>query len=250
MLAFVQMRFPQRRLALLLAWGVWSAPLAAFAEPSPSLTEAIEQFKHLEDQRAAKLLTEFLTEQRSTAEAGLAHVYLGLIRLNALDDEGCLREFKTAMALDATLELPPKVSPKAKPLFAQAKKDVAPVAAPAPAVAAPPVVMLEGAPPSAGSSRVPAYATGIGAVVVAGVGIVLGVLSNSDYNSAVATNDLGNSNSLASRSGSEGLAADVCFAVAGVAAVTAVVLYFVERGSTRVPESTVVGGAGGMGVRF
>lgn len=250
MLASGQMRLGQRRLALLIAWGVWSAPLAALAAPSPSLTEAIEQFKHLEDQRAAKLLTEFLTEQRSTAEAGLAHVYLGLIRLNALDDEGCQREFKTALALDATLELPPKVSPKAKPIFAQLKKEVAPAASPALAVVAPPMVMLEGSPPSAGSSHIPAYATGIGAVVVAGVGIVLGVLSNSDYSAALATSDLGNSNSLASRSGTEGLGADVCFAVAGVAAVTAVVLYFVERGSGKVPESTVVGGTGGVGVRF
>ncbi len=241
---------------MLLIVGSSSAPMAAAAEPPASLAQAIELFRHLEDQRAAKLLKQFLTEEHPTGEAALAHVYLGLIKLNALDDKGCKEEFTTALTLDPSLELPPKISPKARPLFADAKKAMpapAPKAAPTaeaaatgPAldVAPPPLVMLEDAQVATGPSRIPAYATGIGAVVVAGVGVVLGVLSNSDYNSAISSNDLGQSNSFASRSGSEGLAADVCFTVAGVAAATAVVLYFLERKTGKAPAASAAGGAG------
>jgi hypothetical protein len=251
MLAFASMRFGQRGLTLLLAWGVLSAPAAAFAATRPSLAEAIELFKHLEDQRAAKMLTQFLTDQHSTSDAALAHVYLGLIRLNALDDRGCQEEFNTALTLDPALELPPKTSPKARPIFAEAQK-AHPAPAPKPQldVAPPPLVMVEDSKiAKAAPSRIPAYATGIGAVVVAGVGIVLGVLSNSDYTSAVAATDLGQSNSFASRSGTEGLSADVCFTVAGVTAAAAVVLYLLERGGGSAP-APVTATPGGVGVSF
>jgi hypothetical protein len=148
-----------------IAWSELKAGAAAPAGTSKgdastdiaaaSLGEAIVAFEKLRDEDAADLLHAVLIRDPPSPIRAKAHLYLGLIALNAVRTDEAREQFKIALSANATIELPPYASPKAQLVFAEAETQrrrdlqrslsaplsgespavavVAPVAAPAPA---------------------------------------------------------------------------------------------------------------------
>lgn len=87
----------------------------------PSLKKAVALYNDLNDAAAAKELQALLRTELTDDVAGKAHVYLGLIAFNALHTTEARDQFKRALTLDPTLDLPVGVSPKARLAFAEAR---------------------------------------------------------------------------------------------------------------------------------
>ncbi len=100
------------------------ASMLAAAHP-PSLNKAISLFNNLDDAAAAKQLHALLLKPNVADNvAAQAHLYLGLIALNAIHAKEAREQFKQALTLDATLDLPRRASPKARLAFAQARHEL------------------------------------------------------------------------------------------------------------------------------
>jgi len=94
------------------------------AAQAPSLNKAISLFNNLNDAGAARELRALLKRGPSDTEAARAHIYLGLIALNAIHAKEARDEFKQALTIDPMLELPRRASPKARLAFAEARHDL------------------------------------------------------------------------------------------------------------------------------
>ena len=209
----------------------------------------------LEDSRAKMLLQELLRHSPPASIAVQCHLYLGIIALNTLDPAEAKAEFKRAIAVDPTAELPVTASPKARLVYGEAQKELAqteqlptpPAEEPAPATAAA-TTEMQAAPEAAATpvpagistpvepksaNHIPAYVVGGIAVAALAGGLIFGVEAN------VTTTQAQNSTSAVGleakgvQVGTFGLIADVCYGVSLAAAVTAVVLFFTEK-----PEGT------------
>ncbi|MHB1845850.1 MAG: hypothetical protein ACYCWW_13570 [Deltaproteobacteria bacterium] len=239
-------------IGLLLAAG-W--PARARAAPRPSLPHAIDLFQNLEDEKATAELHALLRTAPPAAQAATAHVYLGLIALNAVDPGRAREEFKRALSIDPGAELPADSSPKVQRVFDQARREVAGAPSPPPSPPVSPVAKPPAAPalataehvaaPIERASRLPAYVTGGVALVTVGVGAALGLQANAALAQAKAAPDLGSSLSLAQQSGTDGLVADILFGAAAVAGVTAIVLFATEGSSSGAPSASVAPLPGG-----
>jgi hypothetical protein len=133
-------------LAGLLTGALADAQARAGSSGPPSLKRAIGYYNNGDDVRATKELSALLAANPSAAEAAKAHMYMGLVRLNALDSARARAEFLTGLTIDPALELPFEAPPKAGVLFRQAQASLnSELTAPPPAPAASPPV----APPAA-----------------------------------------------------------------------------------------------------
>ena len=232
--------------ALLLAAPARAQP--AQARAATQLHDAIQLFNNLEDERAATLLRELLRHAPKAQLAGRAHLYLGLVALNVLDVEGARAEFKRAMAIDPTIELPLDASPKARVVFSQAQGDtgqgsagpssvvlVVPGAKSGPSGAAPPDLLGVGWTPP--PPPIPAYVVGGVSVAALATGLTFGLLSNGTLASARSAPLASQAEQLGAQVGTQRLIADIGFGAALVAGVTAVILYLNEKGPPPPPPA-------------
>lgn len=164
----------------------------ARAKPRPEVQRAIDFFDKADDERAAALLHRTLKQGLPLSDAALCHIYLGLIELNALATSRAKDEFKEALSIDATIELPRTVTPKAKDLFVDALRELrlpnrpdpqAQIEAPPPlpqqlqvvvqpVTPAPPVATAPAGPETIDGLRVASYSVGgigLGAMLTGGI---------------------------------------------------------------------------------
>ncbi|MHB8418607.1 MAG: hypothetical protein ACYDCL_11055 [Myxococcales bacterium] len=104
-------------------------PLVALAASTPPqhsslLDRAIAAFESFRDDEAAALLREVLAQQPPGAVAAKAHLYLGLIALNAIDPDLTRAEFKLSLEANPAIELPTQVSPKAWLAFEEVRRSM------------------------------------------------------------------------------------------------------------------------------
>lgn len=115
-------------------------PLLALLAASPpghnaALDQAISLFDNFDDEHAAALLRQILSQHPSGIVTAKAHVYLGLVALNAIDPDLARLEFRLALVANPETELPPGASPKARLAFEEAKSALEKQLATAPAPA-------------------------------------------------------------------------------------------------------------------
>ena len=227
---------------------------ATVARPPPELAlgEAVKLFQDFEDQRAAAVLQALLKRSPPKSVAARAHIYLGLIALNAADADGAQAEFEKAVRTDVLIDLPPGQSPKAQILFAEARREVAagPVglstagAAPRPeegVAAMSPVAATEEPSPS----HAPAYVVGAIGVAALAAGGIFGFLQMQSGSSARNDATLAASLNDGQPYAQDGIVADVLFGVGGAALITAIILFATE-GAPKTPAVAFSAGPGGV----
>ncbi|MHB8417483.1 MAG: hypothetical protein ACYDCL_05375 [Myxococcales bacterium] len=143
----------------------------ATARQEAKLQAAIGAVNDLNDERARTLLDDLLSSGPPDRIAAQAYLYLGVMDFNALDKIHSREEFRRALELDPSLEMPLTSSPKITLAFEEIRRKLAQklrtadAQAPAAAVSAPPVVVEKEAP----RARVWPWVLGAAAVVAAGV---------------------------------------------------------------------------------
>jgi hypothetical protein len=101
------------------------------------LKRAIELMNSFEDEKATDAFRALLKGHPDDGIAARAHLYLGILQLNATHASQAREEFKQALLADPTLELPPGGSPKARLALGEARRtlslevEAAPVVDPA-----------------------------------------------------------------------------------------------------------------------
>jgi hypothetical protein len=232
---------PTATLLLILAL---SAP--AFAQPDPTLAHAIAYFNNFEDAKAKATLEQLLLMHPGSLDSAKAHVYLGLIAVNALDSNLARAEFLKALAIEPTVEVPFEASPKARLVFEQAQKQFSKESNQAAAANQPirlqtqqvPLVVDNGPIPGgtvtqkvepSSPSHAPAYVVGAIGLAAIGTGVGFGVWQNSTLKGVTDASQITGAQSQAS---TQGIVADICFGVGGVLDVISVVLFITESGSS------------------
>lgn len=281
----------RRVVGVLPALVLLAAPLARARETTEvQLDRAIQLFNNFEDQRAESSLAELLQRRPPSGQAARARVYLGLIALNALKSDAARAEFKAALAIEPTTELPFDASPKARLVFEQVRQefvvdvmgtssaggapssrhgdtalagterkftDASPPSSGLPTLEVPPRSTTPSVPRSAlqaaapsGPDHVPAYVVGGLGVAALAAGIVVGVVANATLSQAAAATDVGSSQSLAAQAGAQGATADVFLVAGGVGVVAAVVLFVIESNGGGQPSDHVRAEAHGLALTF
>jgi hypothetical protein len=206
----------------------------------------VKLFQSFQDDQAATAFRALLGRSPPASIAAKAHLYLGLIALNAFDSTSAKAEFVKAVATEVLVDLPPGQSPKAQILFAEARRDVAsgpsvpsafsptpfgaPPAAPAGAVTAEP------APSHGNGATVAAWVMGGIGLAALGTAVGFGVAQNSAESGLPGgsnpVKDAGQATSLGQSIARDGLIADVLYGVGGAAAVASLILFLVPSGSS------------------
>jgi len=182
------------------------------------------------------------------ADAAKAHLYLGLVRLNAFDSARARAEFATALTIDPALELPYEAPPKAEVLFGQARASLKvappPVVAPAPApvpAPAPPAEVLVMAPEPVRERPGPSHVlslsvggVGLASALAGGVCLVLSATTLSAAEGA--TTFAAQDESKAQTSANEQYAAEWLLSIGGGLVGAGIVVFFVERALGASPQ--------------
>lgn len=116
--------------ALLFAAGlVLALPATAWGSaerPNAFLDAGITLYKNLEYEQALETLKKAESVPGNTvAEELLTNLYMGLILFELGETTAAQSRFKTALALDDGVVLPPSVSPKTEKAFEEARKEIA-----------------------------------------------------------------------------------------------------------------------------
>ncbi len=177
-------------------------------DPGRMLARAVALVQNFDDAKAEPILRELLRHSPSRPVAGRAHLYLGIIAMNAVDTERAMEEFKKALLIEPALDFVRGGSPKARLAFEEARhalegqlRSEEPEAQPplasraglaTPASAAP----LDPYAESSIAAREPrsghALAITLGAVGLVALGVgVYGGVDLLDYNSSVSTANAG-----------------------------------------------------------
>ncbi len=234
-------------LAGLVALGIAvQARAVGHYDAAAAMQQALRFHDKFDDDRAVALLRELLHHGPPVDIAAKAHMYLGIIALDALRVAEAREEFEQAIGIDPTLEPPVLASsPKVSALYRDVRRKLAASgpetrstaveAAPRPALSPmPPLELTE--PPPESPSHLPAYVVGSVGLACLATGIVLGVVSNSEASLATSPSPgeyATAAEAAAQTASSERVAADVLFGVALVAGVTSVVLFFTEKPKAR-----------------
>lgn len=222
-----------RRLVLLATVaGVFAtARPARAAEPDAALVEAKRRYEALEYEQCLENLAR--VDVAAAAPAVRVDVYLqdGLCSVELNRRERAKTDFRAALRLDPGVSLPKYTSPKIVEVFDAAKAEVLAERRPAPPPTPAPVVVAQTTVEAPTTSHGPPLATWIlggVAVAAAGTGTYFGLRANglaSDARAAFYEDDVV---SRSDRARSAETGANVSFAVAGVAAVAAVVVWVVS----------------------
>ncbi len=217
-----------------------SAP-APSRPPSTELADAIRLYQELKFERAAAKLENLLRGSVKTVEAARAHLYLGLIAAEKIDIDRARSEFRQALLLNPTTELPPLSSAKIQVVFDQVRRDIErqegqprwgpPERVPEPALAR----TAETAPvrPIPTSFWV---TFGVGGALALG-GLAVGLQSQSSLSAAGRAPDIGSTLRLQGQATTERAVADACFGGALVAGVIATVLFFTRGPAPAAPAT-------------
>jgi hypothetical protein len=223
------------------------APMVTQSAQS-SLDRAVRLLQDFEDEKAAEVLRALLTRSPPAMVAAKAHVYLGIIALDATTAEGAKAEFEKAVRTDVLVDLPLGQSPKVQILFAEARRAVAAGPVASTSMAAPPVGPLPAAQVTATAespSHLPAYVVGGIGVAALAVGGIFGFLQQQAASNARSDGILAAALNDGQPYAQDGIAADVLFGVGGVALVTAIIL-FVTEGSSQTPAVAATAGPKGF----
>ena len=217
-----------------------SAPRAA-ARDNPHLVRGVKLLDQAEDEKALRAFKRAL-KRRGSSKAGRAriHLYLGVTRMNLGQEELARKHFRVAFRLDPRADLPPDMSPKMHQLAEEVRQEQPP--GPAPTVTPPtvaPVTPVVVRRQESGSALTywPAWTVLALGLAAGGTGLAMGLLSRKNAEEA---SDLGQPTSTAESkhdtAKTQALTANIMFGVAGAAAITAGVLFYV--GSRRTGTTT------------
>ncbi len=243
-----------RRTALLLI-PVLFAAAPALAKPkskaATALQRAIKLSNDMEDAKALKELQKALAASPTEAEQAQIHLYFGIAYFNLLKPEEAKQSFGKALDLDPALELPESTSPKIKDLFAKLKagrgKKPDEGKTPPPPTSKPD----EGGtitppppppPPPKRSVNWPAWITAGVAVAAGAAGLGLGLAARSSADQAAdLTLPWAEAQSHHDSAKGKALGANVCFGIAGAAAIASTVLFVVgSRSKREAPSASLV----------
>lgn len=216
----------------------YALTLTLAAQPNPFLAEAKTLYQDLDFERCVSRLAQASAWQSTKDELRDIELYLGLCEFNLGRTKKAAQHFRTALRIDETAGLPPYSSPKVVDLFLRVKKSLEAPPEPMPDSDLPddapierPLEPKKVVAPSEPSvfEKHPAPATlGIVAGVALAAGIGLGVNARNlslEANEATVDQVFGQK-AAAARGNATG--ANVAYALAAAAAITAVVTYLLE----------------------
>lgn len=254
--------------AKLLRWVLGVAlcvPGSAWSAMDPQFDEGIKLLKQLEYVRAIQAFEKALESPGNTAaERATIHVQIGIARSGLTEYDAAEASFKKALTEDRTIALPANVSPKIRALFEKVRAELQAPQPPPPVVAPPIPTDTEdededddetGTRTKSKSSTTKTLAwisLGMG-VAAGGTGLVMGLLNLSEKSKAedplVFYNE---AQGHADNAASYGLAANILFGVAGAAAITSAILFYLGHRQQNPPEvsAAVVPTPSGVAVQF
>jgi hypothetical protein len=219
-------------------------PAPARAQANPQLRQGIRLLTEAENAKAIRVLKRALTWRKNTTnDSATIHIYLGIAHFNLMQNRAAKASFLKALELDPEVQLPPMTSPKTEEFFNTLRPKPTPKASPGqlsydPSSPRAPEVIVPSPPPRAltrvDSPRPPRSRTHWPAWTVAGVaaaaataGIVLAALTVVENNGV---NDLSQTSKAADdhrdAAARNALGANICFGLAGAAAITSGVLFY------------------------
>lgn len=244
------MRLPALLLVSLLCT---AGPAAAKpkSKAAVALQKGIKLLNDMEDAKALKELQKALGANPTSEEQSRIHLYLGITYFNLLKPEDAKQSFGKALDLNEAAELPESTSPKIKDLFAKLKASR--VKKPDEGTVTPPPTSKpdEGTtgpvtppppPPEKRSWNWPAWITAGVAVAAGAAGLGLGLSARSSADQAA---DLSlpwaEAQSHHDSATGKALGANICFGVAGAAAIASGVLFVIgSRNKREAPSAAVV----------
>jgi hypothetical protein len=216
---------------LVALWMAGFAEQAMAAESSvTSLPRAVEAYEQLEFERCIELLSGVNADAPVMERAGVAEalVYRGTCHFNLAQPASAKSDFKLALELDAAVQLPSGVSPKANELFESARREVisAKVLQPAPPVDPSPPAFVPSVAAATTQQQPRSY---LGPLVLGGVSLVsvglagyFGLQARRYEGAANGAGFVSDAHRFAGAAGSSATAANVAWICAGTAMVTAV----------------------------
>ncbi len=209
---------------------------------NPFVTQAKALYQKLEFEKCLKRLEQAGRWENTKHQLAEIELYAGLCVLGLGNEREAVERLEMALKLDRGIELPALVSPKVTALVDKVRAKLGPVPEPEPAVAPPPdapaVVLLEPPPPPPPAIAEPAprpvrvaapLTVGAIAAATAIAGGVLGGLAKSSEAGSHGATFESDAVALGGRAQNEALAANVCFGVAGAAALVAIVIYLAQN---------------------
>lgn len=233
---------------------VLCVPVLAESAMAPHFDEGVKLLKQLEYARAIKAFEKALDWPGNTAaERATIHLQVGVAHSNLNDYDAAEASFKKALTEDRTIKLPAHTSPKIQAVFEKVQAEL-PAAKPVVTPTPTPPVKPEPPPlppPVTPRSRVnwPAWITLGAAVATGGAGLAMGLLNRSEKSKAQDTSvPYNEALSHADNASSHALAANILFGVAGAAAVTSGVLFYLgyRKEQARVSAALVPTSSGVM----
>jgi tetratricopeptide (TPR) repeat protein len=241
---------------LLVSMGLLLTPTVE-AKPNPHLRKGIKLLNDMEDSQALKEFQRALTIKGSEPEEkAQIHIYIGMTYVNLLNTEAAKKSFRQALTLNPSVALPKMTSPKIKSLFGKVrdemgiKVDTPPPDKPPPD--RPPIppepppatqqVVPPPRPPPPPSGRPVAFWLAIAslgtAVAIGSTGLALGLLSRSGNDDASNLKlDYAAAKDLHDTAESQALGANICFGIAGAAAVASAILFYYGLRKTEQPRA-------------
>lgn len=235
------------RALLIVAVTVPAVSLAAGEKPNPYLAQAKVFYQGGENKKCLERVAQGQKWESSTPELAELALYAGLCGFNPKKPKNAELDFLRALQTDPTIELPAATSPKiaevwnrvrekvprpappvAPPLVTQ--KEPEPVRPPPPAVEPPPPappIVVE-APPARGPPVAGLVVSGV-AVVAVGVAVTFGLLANSNNTASQRASFQSDAIAFRRMAESQALVANVSYVGAGVAALTGLLLFFLQR---------------------
>jgi tetratricopeptide (TPR) repeat protein len=264
----VQVVSVQKKLAaaVIVALGISFCAVPALAGAADDLARGKKLLKEMEDAKALKAFEAALAAEGINDKLrGEIYLNRGIAQSNLLNRAAAIESFKSALAADPEVTPPQLTSPKIKVLFDDIKRKAKEEADKAktktktklePKPEPTPLPPPEPAEPKPTSINWPAWILLGGAAVAGGVGIAMGALSKSDSDKAA---DLeltyGQAQEHHDRAKTRATVANILLPVAGAAALTAALLFYLDRSKSEQPSAAVVPLEGGVlvqvnGVRF
>ncbi|MHB8420770.1 MAG: hypothetical protein ACYDCL_22070 [Myxococcales bacterium] len=215
-----------------MPWLLLTALTSAAPAPTvaPALDHALARYRDLDESAAERELRALLAGNPGPHVAALAHLYLGLIAMELEYDSPLAEtEFRRAVALEPTIDLPLSAAPKERMIFFRAQKDEIESETtgrtPTPVQAAAPAAALTEPAPARGHVSSAAWWLGGGGAAAAVAGTVLGVLAAQNDGTTTGTPPHHSVPYASYAAGqSEGLAADILWSAGGALVVTAVIV--------------------------
>lgn len=237
------------RALTLISCAISSLALAAGEKPNPYLAQARVFYQGGEFKKCLDRVKQAEKWDSTTQEVAEVSLYAGLCRFNSKKQKEAEVDFLRALQTDPSLELPAATSPKiveawnrvrakvprpappvAPPLVTTKEADRQPepapvVTAPAPVPAA---VTLEPA-PAPKAPPVAAFVMGGVAVAAVAAGVSFGLLASSNNVAAAGAPFQSDAVALQRTAQTYALVANLSYVTAGVAALTGLLLFFLQR---------------------